>query len=193
MLAIQPELLRCRGDLEINLAAVQFRQQVGLNDEQASQTLRAIQQELEAPGINGEFYVDVQLFLLLTRLMRRASNVGETSNPTYAKGGLPNWRLKRAIELLESNSAKMPTLSEVAQVIGLHPTSFCRSFKHSTGLSPHRYILTHRVKRAKELMNDQRLSLTEIAFDCGFSGSSQFSVVFKRVTGISPREYRRSL
>ena len=193
MLAIRPTLMRWRNDLEMDLAAVQFRQQIGLNDGQACQTLVAIQQELEAPGINGAFYVDVQLFLLLIRLIRRASNLAETSNPTWAKGGLPNWRLKRAIELLEGDPAKMPTLAEVAQLIRLHPTSFCRGFKQSTGLSPHRYMLAHRVNRAKEMMSDQRLSLTEIALDCGFSGSSQFSVVFKRITGISPREFRRAL
>jgi AraC-like DNA-binding protein len=193
MIAIEPDLTRWRSDLEIDPPAVEFRQQVGLNDLQASQTLRSIHQELEGPGINGAFYVDALLFLLLTQLMRCASNMAQPSKPTYAKGGLPNWRLKRAIEALESNCAKMPTLGEVARIIGLHPTSFCRSFKQSTGLSPHHYILAHRVNRAKEMMNDQRLSLTEIALDCGFSGSSQFSVVFKRIAGMSPREYRRTL
>jgi AraC family transcriptional regulator len=84
-------------------------------------------------------------------------------------------------------------LAEVAELIGLHPTSFCRGFKQSTGLSPHRYMLVHRVNRAKEMMDDQRLSLTEIALECGFSSSSQFSVVFKKIAGMSPREFRRSL
>jgi len=133
------------------------------------------------------------LFLILTRLMRCASNLAEPRQPSYAKGGLPNWRLKRAIERLEGDATKMPTLAEVAKLIGLHPASFCRSFKQSMGLSPHRYILAHRVNRAKEMMNDQRLSLTEIALDCGFSTSSQFSVVFKKITGLSPREFRRAL
>jgi len=63
----------------------------------------------------------------------------------------------------------------------------------STGLSPHRYLLAHRIDRAKEMMNDHERSLTQIALDCGFSGSSQFSVVFKRIVGVSPRQYRRSL
>jgi AraC family transcriptional regulator len=193
MLAIQPGLMKWRNGLEVDLAAMQFRQQIGFNDVQACQTLLAIRQELETPGINGAFYLNVLLLLLLTRLMRRASNLADAGKPAYAKGGLPNWRLKRAIELLEGDSARMPSLAEVAQVIGLHPTSFCRAFKHSTGLSPHRFILSHRVNRAKEMMNDQRRSLTEIAFDCGFSSSSQFSIVFKRITGMSPREFRRAL
>jgi PAS domain S-box-containing protein len=193
MLAIQPTLMKWRDDLEINLAVSQFRQQIVLKDAQACQTLVAIQQELEAPGINGAFYIDVQLFLLLTRLIRRASNLAETSESIWAKGGLPNWRLKRAIELLEGKSGKIPKLAEVARLIGLSKSSFCRCFKHSTGLSPHRYILEKQVNHAKEMMNDQRLNLTEIAFDCGFSSSSQFSIVFKRIAGMSPRDFRRAL
>jgi AraC-like DNA-binding protein len=193
MLTIQPSVMNWRNDLEMDLAAVRFQQKIGLNDEAARQSLIAMQQELEAPGINGALYVDTLLFLLLTRLVRCASNLAQPSKGTYAKGGLPNWRLKRAIERLEVDLPNMPTLAEVADLIGLHPTSFCRGFKQSMGVSPHRYVLVHRVNRAKEMMDDQRLSLTQIALDCGFSSSSQFSVVFKRITGMSPREFRRAL
>jgi AraC-like DNA-binding protein len=193
MLTIQPNVMSWRNDLETDLATVRFQQKIDLNDEAACQTLVAMKEELEAPGINGAFYIDTLLSLLLTRLTRCASNLAEPSKPTYTKGGLPNWRLKQAIELLKVDPAKMPTLAEVAELIGLHPTSFCRGFKQSMGLPPHRYMLVHRVNRAKKMMDDQRLSLTQIALDCGFSSSSQFSVVFKRITGTSPREFRRAL
>jgi AraC-like DNA-binding protein len=193
ILTIQPRLTSWRNDLEIDLAAVPLQQKIGFNDHAACQSLIAMQQELEAPGINGAFYIDALLSLLLTRLMRCASNLAEPSKPTYTKGGLSNWRLKQAIELLEVHPAEMPTLAEVAELIGLHPTSFCRGFKQSTGLPPHRYMLVHRVNCAKKMMDDQRLSLTQIALDCGFGSSSQFSVVFKKITGMSPREYRHSI
>jgi AraC-like DNA-binding protein len=193
ILNIQPGPVSWRNDLEIDFAAVRFQQKVGLNDEAVCQTLVAIKQELEAPGINGAFYMDALVFLLLTRLMRCASNFAEPGKAIYAKGGLPNWRLKRAIELLEADLSKMPTLAEVSKAIGLHPTSFCRGFKQSMGLSPHQYMLLHRVNSAKEMMDDRRLSLTEIALDCGFGSSSQFSIVFKRIAGVSPRDFRRAL
>jgi len=193
VLAIQPTLMSWRNDLEIDLASVQLYQKVGLDDDDVCQTLISMRQEIETPGINSAFYVDTLLFLLLTRLMRCASDLAEPRQRSCVKGGLPNWRLKRAIERLEGDPAKMPTLAEVAELIGLHPATFCRSFKQSMGLSPHRYLLAHRVNRAKEMMNNQKLSLTEIALDCGFGSSSQFSVVFKKITGMSPREFRRGL
>jgi AraC family transcriptional regulator len=193
VLTIQPSLMSWRNDLEIDFTSVPFRQKIGFNDDAACQSLIAMQQELEAPGINCAFYIDTLLSVLLTRLTRCASNLAKLGKPTYTKGGLPNRRLKQAIELLEVDPAKMPTLAEVAELIGLHPTSFCRGFKQSTGLPPHRYMLVHRVNRAKKMMDDQRLNLTQIALDCGFRSSSQFSVVFKKITGTSPREFRRAL
>ena len=192
LLNIDPTLLNRLDVGDINVAGLQFRQQIGIEDQGVRQTLIAIKQEIEAPGLNSRLYVDTLLMLLLTRLMR-ASNFATPRQPAYVKGGLPNWRLKRAIEVLETNQTKTPSLAEIAGPLRLHPTFFCRAFKQSTGLSPHRYLLEHRVNRAKEMMKDQKRTLTEIALNCGFSGSSQFSVVFKRITGISPRGYRLSL
>jgi AraC-like DNA-binding protein len=179
------------GDADV--AELQFRQQIGIEDQGIRQAIVAIRQELEAPGLNSRLYIDTLLMLLLTRLMRCASNFATPSQANYVKGGLPNWRLKRALELLEAEQTKSPSLAELAAPLRLRPASFCRAFKQSTGLSPHRYFLVRRVNRAKEMMADQNRKLTEIALDCGFSSSSQFSIVFKRITGVSPRNYRLSL
>ena len=193
LLIIDPALVDQLGVGDVNVAELQFRQQIGIEDEDIRLTLAAIKQEIEAPGVNSRLYTDSLLMLLLTRLIRCASNFATPRQRAYVKGGLPNWRLKRALELLEADQAKAPSLAELAGPLRLHPTSFCRAFKQSIGLSPHRYLLEHRVNRAKEMMKDRKRTLTEIALDCGFSSSSQFSVVFKRITGVSPRNYRSSL
>jgi AraC-like DNA-binding protein len=193
LLSIDPALVNRLGAGDVNVAHLQFRQQIGIEDQGIRLTLATITQEIEAPGLNSTLYVDSLLILLLTQLMRCASNFAAPRQSAYVKGGLPNWRLKRALELLETDRTKTPSLAELAGPLQLHPTSFCRAFKQSTGLSPHRYLLERRVNRAKEMMKDRKRTLTEIALDCGFSSSSQFSIVFKRITGVSPRGYRLSL
>jgi AraC family transcriptional regulator len=193
LLTIDPTLVNRLDVGEVNVAGLKFRQQIGVQDQGVCQTLVAIEQEIEAPGLNSRLYIDTLLMLLLTRLMRCASNFAAPPRPVYVKGGLQNWRLRRALDLLEADLSKTPSLIDLAGPLHLHPTSFCRAFKQSTGLSPHRYLLTQRINRAKEMMKDQKRTLTEIALDCGFSGSSQFSVVFKRVAGVSPRIFRLSL
>ena len=193
LLSIDPALVDRLRVGDVDVAYLKFRQQIGIEDQGVRLTLAAIEQEIEAPGLNSRLYIDSLLMLLLTQLMRCASNFAAPRQPAYVKGGLPNWRLKRAIELLETDRTKTPSLAELAGPLRLHPTSFCRAFKQSTGLSPHRYLLEHRVNRAKAMMEDHKRTLTEIALDCGFSSSSQFSTVFKRITGVSPRSYRLSL
>jgi AraC family transcriptional regulator len=193
LLTISPTLVNRLDVGDPNVAGLQFRQQIGIEDHGVRHALVAIKQEIEAPGLNTRLYFDTLLMLLLMRLMRCASNFATPRQPSYVKGGLPNWRLKRVLKLLEADLTKMPSLAELAEPLRLNPTSFCRAFKQSTGLSPHRYLIAQRVNRAKEMMKDHKRTLTEIALDSGFSSSSQFSVVFKRITGVPPRIFRRSL
>jgi AraC-like DNA-binding protein len=192
LLTINPTLVNRLDVGDVNVAELQFSQQIGIEDQGVSQTLLAIMQEIEEPGLNSRLYIDTLLMLLLTGLMRCASNFATPRQPVYVKGGLPSWRLKRALELLEADLTKTPSLAELARPLRLHPAFFCRAFKQSTGLSPHRYLLVHRINRAKEMMKDQNRTLTQIALDCGFGGSSKFSTIFKRITGVSPRIYRLS-
>jgi AraC-like DNA-binding protein len=193
LLSIDPTLVNRLDVGDINVAGLEFRQQIGIEDHGVRHAMIAIKQEIEAPDLNSRLYVDTLLMLLMTRLMRCASNFATPRQPAYVRGGLTNWRLKRAFELLEANQTKTPSLAEIAGPLRLRAASFCRAFKRSTGLSPHRYLLEHRVNRAKEMMKDRKRTLTEIALDCGFGGSSHFSVVFKRITGITPQGFRSSL
>jgi AraC-like DNA-binding protein len=172
---------------------ITFDQRVGVDDEDVCRTLSTFLQEVESPGWNSELYVETLLTLLLSQLIRCASNLGRPPRSIYKKGGLPGWRLKRALELIERDLCEAPSLVDLARQLQLHPTSLCRAFKQSTGITPHRYLLLHRIKCAKEMMRDQNRTLTDIAVDCGFNSSSQFSLVFRRLAGMSPREYRRSL
>jgi AraC-like DNA-binding protein len=174
-------------------AGITFEQRIGIDDDDMRRTLLAFLQEIESPGWNSELYVETLLTLLLNQLVRCASNLGQQRRLTYRKGGLPGWRLKQALELLEGNPSAAPSLAKLAGQLQLHPTSLCRAFKASMGVTPHRYLLLRRVMCAKEMMSDTDRTITDIAADRGFNSSSQFSFVFRRIAGMSPREYRRSL
>jgi AraC-like DNA-binding protein len=191
LLTIEPESIgRLLGG---DTPDVIFEQRIGVDDEDMRRTLMVLLQEIENPGWNSGLYVETLLTLLSSQLVRCASNLRGPQRMIYKKGGLPGWRLKRALELLEKDLCEAPSLAELAHQLQLHPTSLCRAFKQSMGITPHRYLLLHRVKCAKEMMSDQNRSLTDIAVDCGFNSSSQFSLVFRRFAGMSPRQYRRSL
>lgn len=167
--------------------------QIGVDDPVIGQALLVALQEIENPSEHRSLYVESLLTLTLIRLLNYQLKHSGRLPHGYVRGGLANWRLKRALQMIEKNSGQMPRLSEIASAVQLHQASFCRAFKQSTGLSPHHYLLVKRVNRAKEMMKNTDRRLTDIALDCGFSSPSQFSVVFKRIVGRCPLRYRRSL
>lgn len=77
----------------------------------------------------------------------------------------------------------IPRLARVSCVSEAH---FARSFKQAFGVPPHRYLLTRRIERATALLRDTDLSITEIAFETGWTSPGTFGRVFRDVTGESP-------
>jgi AraC family transcriptional regulator len=82
-------------------------------------------------------------------------------------------------------------MAELAAVVRLNPYHFARQFKAATGLPPHQYVILRRVERAKKLLHaGTDLSLAEVALRAGFCDQRQFSSHFKRLVGVTPRQFR---
>jgi transcriptional regulator GlxA family with amidase domain len=81
----------------------------------------------------------------------------------------------------------------LARACGLPARSFGRAFTRATGLPPYRWLLQQRVNKAKDLLANSKLPLTEIAAACGFATAAHFVRVFTRQAGAAPdarRGYR---
>jgi AraC family transcriptional regulator len=107
------------------------------------------------------------------------------------RGGLAPWQRKRAEEALAANLDGDVSLTNLAHDCGMSVSHFARGFRRSTGISPHQWLLKHRVDRAKSLLRDRTISLSEVALSCGFADQSHFTRVFTRQTGTSPGQWRR--
>ena len=81
-------------------------------------------------------------------------------------------------------------MRRLARVSGASAAHFARSFKEAFGLPPHRYLLTRRIERAKTLLRETDLPITEIAFQTGWQSLGTFGRTFRDVTGESPGELR---
>ncbi|HET7912576.1 MAG TPA: AraC family transcriptional regulator [Pseudolabrys sp.] len=108
-----------------------------------------------------------------------------------ARGGLAGWQRKRVLEFIEDHLPETISLSTLSALAQLSPYHFARAFKQDLGLPPHRYHINRRVERAKSLLVDR--SVTEVALAVGYAETSSFSSSFRRVTGVSPSEFRRAL
>jgi transcriptional regulator GlxA family with amidase domain len=99
-------------------------------------------------------------------------------------------RLLRAKDRMDAASHEEWPVERLARVSCVSEAHFARSFKDAFGVPPHRYLLTRRLERAKALLRDTDLSITEIAFVTGWKSLGTFGRTFRDVTGESPGELR---
>ena len=99
-------------------------------------------------------------------------------------------RLLRAKDRMDAASHEEWPVRRLARVSGVSEAHFARSFKQAFGVPPHRYLLTRRVERAKALLRDTDLSITEIAFQTGWESLGTFGRTFRDITGESPGAIR---
>jgi AraC family transcriptional regulator len=102
----------------------------------------------------------------------------------------PPW-LARTRELLRDTCFETPRFSELAKIADVHPVYFARAFRHRYGCSPGEYLRRCRLERATGLLRDNRLTLAQIATQCGFVDQSHFSHGFRQVYRVSPGAFRR--
>jgi len=95
-------------------------------------------------------------------------------------------------QTLRENLAHPWTVEEMAGLVGLGTTAFSEKVKAFTGFSPLNYLINLRIAEAIKLLRQTDLSLTDIALDTGFYSSQHFSVTFKKLTGYTPRAYRKT-
>jgi len=99
---------------------------------------------------------------------------------------------RRVMDYIHANLDYALSLSDLAEIVQLSPRQFVRIFSNTFGTTPHQYILNERVAHAKELIAKGRL-LVDIAAKLGFASQSHFSGAFRKVTGMPPGQFRRSL
>ncbi len=98
--------------------------------------------------------------------------------------------IETVVNRIEENYDKELSIRDLAEAAGLSEYYFSRKFKKQTGFTVHEYIIKTRVNSAKMLLKSTKLSLREIAYQCGFSNESRFSNTFKKIAGMTPGNFR---
>lgn len=104
----------------------------------------------------------------------------------------PETTVRQAIAYMESHLSEPLRVEMLAKKLHCGRAKFFQIFKASTGLTPIDYGQRLRIDRAQELLLQTDKTITQIAFDCGFLSSQYFSSVFRKYSGCTPSEYRRS-
>ncbi|HVT97071.1 MAG TPA: AraC family transcriptional regulator, partial [Acidobacteriaceae bacterium] len=107
------------------------------------------------------------------------------------RGGLAPHLERRAKERMTADLREDLSLAGLAAECGLSARHFARAFRQSTGLAPHRWIVEHRIERARNLLASREMSLSDVALACGFADQSHFTRCFAARVGMSPGAWRR--
>lgn len=100
--------------------------------------------------------------------------------------------VREAQEWLRNHHSQADPVAAIESLAGIRPRSFKRRFKQATGLSPLAYVQHLRIDRAKELLEEGRLSVDAISWKVGYEDMAFFNRLFKRITGLTPSAYRRT-
>lgn len=101
--------------------------------------------------------------------------------------------ITRAKRFIEEHQDEELSLGQVAKAVNTSTFYFCKLFKRATGLHFTEYVSRSRIEKAKNLLLNPNLRISEIAFAVGFQSLTHFNRVFKKVLGESPTEFRRRL
>lgn len=99
-------------------------------------------------------------------------------------------KLKTVLKYIREHFADQITLEDMSAVAGFSSKYFCKFFKSTTGTTPINYLTTYRIERAARKLLGSDLSITQIAYDCGFNDVSYFIKTFKTHKHTTPKEYR---
>jgi AraC-like DNA-binding protein len=141
------------------------------------------------PGGVGELFISNIERALQTHLTHASDPSGGPPKGSSAK--LTPSRERRAKEFLTANAGNGVSVAEAAAACRLSRGYFTKAFKDTTGDTPFRWLIKHRVKKAKELLRGPQ-TIAQIAIDCGFSDQSHLTRVFSKIVGVSPGSWRRT-
>ena len=142
-----------------------------------------IHKELKFNDATSQLSVDGLLLQSIAEITRSA---------TLEKSRTPGWT-KRVKEILHDRIGDKITLELLALETGIHPVHLSKEFPRYFGHSFGHYIRNLRIEKATQLLSIKNLSLSEIAYQCGFSDQSHFIRCFKDAMGVTPLTYKNTL
>jgi AraC family transcriptional regulator len=166
-----------------------IRYVAGVRDEVIHQIGLSIIAAMTNESAAGRMFVETASATLAARLLQTYCDGGACRSLEPAHR-IDHARLRRAVDYISASLDREITLAQLAQVAGLSVFHFARTFTRAMGVSPSRYVSRMRLEKAMAEIAAGKLSLAEIAFKAGFSSQASFTRAFRRVTGLTPGEYR---
>lgn len=174
----------CASELMKNMGFGEFHYSNEFDFESCARIFKRIFSAASDPVDGGEnaSVLIYEFVLAARRSMLFAGHAGSTINKIAAK----------AVFYIDKNYMQDISDEMLAALSGISVNHFCRIFKAEMSMRPLEYIARRRISEAKSLLVNTDMEIGEIGRKVGYADRNYFSIVFRRIEGISPREYRRS-
>ena len=169
-------------------ACLTVEPQYAISDPQVVSLVLNMRDEIQAGCPSGRLYAEALSLALAAYLFGRYSRRPAPARPHGI--ALSTMQARRVRDYVRENLGGDIGLSKLAGQVGLSPHYFSLLFKRAFGVSPYRYILSMRIDRAKRLLSERHMAISQIALELGFADQSHFTKVFKTFVGATPRQYR---
>ncbi len=188
-----PALLETATRLRLHreAALLSFRQPLTpIADTRLQTTLASLVNEWQTRAAGWREMVGSLIQQLTVHLLRQHINVERSDEIELSRVGLVDRRLRRAIEFMHDHCGRELSLREIAEAAYVSEFHFARLFKKITGQTPHAYLASLRVTKARRLLAETDLPITEIGAQVGYTSQSHFTKVFRDATGATPKAFR---
>ncbi len=147
--------------------------------------LKPFSELVNAWTVKGPFY-KLETVKMLYEIMVKLLSFNRVYTPTAKQE-----RLQPVLEYISKNYSKDISNDELAELLSISTVYFRKLFTETMNMSPVRYLHRYRIKKAKEMLKGDYISISDIAETLGYSSIYYFSKVFKRYTGMSPAQYAK--
>jgi AraC family transcriptional regulator len=192
IVSLSPALMRTVGEeLDLDPARIEIRDRFQIRDPHLENIGWAFKSEMETGYSNGRLYLESLATATASRLLtgHNARNA-KAESPGDALSGR---RLKQALSFIEDNLNRNPSLAEIAAAAGLSVSHFKPGFRAATGFPVHEYVIRRRIDRAKTLLGESDLAISQIALETGFAHQSHLAYHMRRILGVAPKTLRETL
>jgi AraC family transcriptional regulator len=192
LLSLSPKLLDMVAEqFDLDPRRIEIRSRFQERDPQLESIGWALKAEMESGYPCGRLYFDSLAVAVAARLVRCHSSLA--LEPGKQNGRMTDRRLRQVVAYIEDNLNQDMSLGEIAAVAGVSVSHFKTLFRESVGLPVHQYVIRRRLERARVLLAERELSISQIACETGFAHQSHLARHMRRVLGVSPKALREML
>jgi len=190
LVLIEPEKMISSAPIVTNNCT--FTETYHIKDPNLEYIFKLLLSEIQAGNQNGKLFIENIVSILAFHF---AKNYSKEQSPGLVENvsGFTSKELEKALYYIDKNMSETFKIENLAEEFGISKFYFIKRFKSSTNVTPHQFIIKKKLERSKNLLKEGSLSLTDITYMLNFSDQSHFSNSFKKMYGMTPREFRKTI